>query len=50
MEHNHKTKKELYGAYYLKKDLTDICRKHHLPTTGSKENLLDYICKFLVFG
>jgi hypothetical protein len=42
-----KTKEELYGTYYLKNDLVDICKEYNLPTTGSKENLLEYICSFI---
>ena len=39
-----KTKEELYDTYYLKNDLINICKSHNLPTSGSKENLLEYIC------
>ena len=39
-----KTKDELYSTYYLKNDLVNICKKYNLPTSGSKENLLEYIC------
>ena len=42
-----KTKEELYGTYFLKKDLINICKKYNLPTTGSKGNLLEYICCFI---
>ena len=42
-----KTKEELYGKYYLKSDLITICKENSLPTTGSKENLLEYICCFI---
>ena len=42
-----KTKEELYGRYYLKNDLIKICKDNTLPTTGSKENLLKYICEFI---
>jgi hypothetical protein len=39
-----KSKEELYGTYYLKNDLINMCKKHNLPINGSKENLLEYIC------
>ena len=42
-----KTKKKLYGTYYLKNDLINLCKKYSLPTSGSKENLLEYICNFI---
>jgi hypothetical protein len=42
-----KTKEELYGTYYLKDDLINLCKKYSLPTSGSKENLLEYICSFI---
>ena len=42
-----KTQEELYGTYYLKNDLINICKKYGLPTSGSKENLLEYICNFI---
>jgi hypothetical protein len=42
-----KTKEELYGTYYLKIDLINFCKEYNLPTTGSKENLLEYICGFI---
>jgi hypothetical protein len=42
-----KTKEELYGTYYLKADLIALCKQYNLPTTGSKENLLKYICSFI---
>jgi hypothetical protein len=42
-----KTKEELYGTYYLKSDLIMLCKKNGLPTSGSKENLLEYICSFI---
>jgi len=38
-----KTEKELYGTYYLKNDLINLCKKYSLPTLGSKENILEYI-------
>jgi hypothetical protein len=41
------TKEELYGTYYLKEDLIKLCKEHSLPTSGSKENLLEYICNFI---
>jgi hypothetical protein len=40
-------KDALLTTYLLKKDLTELCRKHHLPTTGSKENLLENLCNFI---
>jgi len=42
-----KTKEELYGTYYLKEDLINMCKDNNLPTNGSKENLLEYICDFI---
>jgi hypothetical protein len=42
-----KTKEELYGKYYLKNDLVNLCKTYELPTSGSKENLLKYICNFI---
>jgi len=42
-----KTKEELYGAYYLKSGLISLCKKHGLPVSGSKENLLEYIRGFI---
>ena len=42
-----RTKEELYGRYYLKNDLLKLCKENSLPTTGSKENLLKYICEFI---
>ena len=42
-----KTKEELYNKYFLKNDLISICKKYNLPTTGSKGNLLEYICCFI---
>ena len=42
-----KTKEELYNTYHLKKDLVTICKKYNLPTSGYKENLLQYICDFI---
>jgi hypothetical protein len=42
-----KTKEELYGTYYLKNDLVNLCKQYGLPTSGSKENLLEYICNFI---
>jgi hypothetical protein len=42
-----KTKEELYGTYYLKNDLVNLCKEYGLPTSGSKENLLEYICNFI---
>jgi hypothetical protein len=42
-----KSKEELYGTYYLKNDLIKICKEHDLPTNGSKENLLGYLCNFI---
>ena len=42
-----KTKEELYNTYYLKNDLVIICKKYNLPTVGSKEEILKYICNFI---
>jgi hypothetical protein len=42
-----KTKEELYSTYYLKNDLINMYKKYNLPTVGSKENLLEYICNFI---
>jgi len=42
-----KTKEELYGTYYLKNDLVNICKKYNLPAVGSKGNLLEYISNFI---
>ena len=42
-----KTKEALYGRYYVKNELITLCKEHHLPATGSKENLLHYICQYI---
>jgi len=42
-----KTREELYGTYYLKNDLINLCKEYTLPISGSKENLLEYICNFI---
>ncbi len=42
-----KTKEELYGTYYLKKDLVNLCKEYGLPASGAKENLLEYILQFI---
>ena len=42
-----KTKEELYGTYYLKIELVKLCKKFGLPTSGSKENLLEYISNYI---
>ena len=42
-----KTKKELYSTYYLKEDLIKLCKEYKLPSAGSKEILLEYICNFI---
>jgi hypothetical protein len=42
-----KTKEDLYNTYFLKEDLVGLCRKYNLPSTGSKENLLENICNFI---
>jgi hypothetical protein len=42
-----KTKEDLYNTYFLKEDLTALCREYNLPATGSKENLLENICNFM---
>lgn len=42
-----KTKEELYGRYYLKADLVNLCKQYHLPSSGSKESLLQYISSFI---
>jgi hypothetical protein len=41
------TKKEFYETYYLKEELIKLCKKYNLPASGSKENLLKYICNFI---
>jgi hypothetical protein len=42
-----KTKEELYGTYYYKKDLVNLCKLYGLPTSGLKEILFEYICCFI---
>lgn len=42
-----KTKEELYGTYFYKDELVSLCKKYGLPTAGSKENLLEYLCGFI---
>lgn len=42
-----KTKQEFLDKYYLKTELTAICKANNLPATGSKENLVQYICDFI---
>ena len=42
-----KSKEELYGTYYLKEQLINMCKEHNLPASGSKENLLEYICNYI---
>ena len=47
--------KELDGKtfrsyYYLKEELVDFCRKHHLPVSGGKIELTDRIAHFLDTG
>ncbi|GHV47494.1 hypothetical protein AGMMS49546_37170 [Spirochaetia bacterium] len=42
-----RTKEELYGTYYLKEDLINMCKEYNLPANGSKEHLLEYIYKFI---
>jgi hypothetical protein len=42
-----KTKEELYNTYYLKEELVAICKKYNLPTSGYKEDLLQYISDFI---
>ncbi|MDR0301275.1 MAG: SAP domain-containing protein [Treponema sp.] len=42
-----KTKEELYGKYFLKNDLIELCKKNGLPASGSKENLLEYISNYI---
>ncbi|MDR1552882.1 MAG: SAP domain-containing protein [Prevotellaceae bacterium] len=41
------TKEDLYNTYILKKDLIEWCRENNLPASGSKENLLEYLCDFI---
>ena len=41
------TKEELYGTYFLKSDLINLCRENNLPTSGSKEDLLKYMLNFI---
>jgi hypothetical protein len=31
----------------MKAELIKLCKKQHLPTSGSKENLLEYISNFI---
>jgi hypothetical protein len=31
----------------MKAELIELCRKHNLPTSGSKENLLEYVSNFI---
>ena len=42
-----KTKEELYGKYYLKEHLINMYKEHNLPTDGSKEKLLEWLCSFI---
>ena len=42
-----KTKEELFGTYFLKNDLIKLCKEYGLPTSGAKENLLEYISNFI---
>ena len=42
-----KTKEELYGTYILKNDLLLLCKYYNLPTSGSKENLLEYLSNYI---
>jgi hypothetical protein len=42
-----KTKDELYGTYILKNDLVLLCKEYNLPTSGSKENLLEYLSNYI---
>jgi len=42
-----KTKEELYNTYYLKKELVAICKICNLPTSGYKDNLLQYVSDFI---
>jgi hypothetical protein len=42
-----KTKQEFLDRYYLKTELVAICKANNLPATGSKENLVQYICDFI---
>jgi hypothetical protein len=39
-----KTTEELY---ILKNDLEILCKKYNLPTSGSKENLLEYLSNYI---
>ncbi|MDR1259707.1 MAG: SAP domain-containing protein [Tannerellaceae bacterium] len=41
------TKEDLYGNYYLREELAELCREYNLPSTGSKESLLENICNFI---
>jgi hypothetical protein len=42
-----KSKQEFLNTYYLKNELLEICKENDLPTNGSKENLVKYICAFI---
>lgn len=42
-----KTRDEFVARYILKEDLVKICAENNLPRTGSKEELIGYICDFI---
>ena len=42
-----KTQEEFLERNYLKTDLIRLCKKHSLPTSGSKATLLKYISNFI---
>ncbi|MGL5900956.1 MAG: SAP domain-containing protein [Lactobacillaceae bacterium] len=39
--------KDFQSYYWYKKELQQICKKHSLPTTGTKAELTAYIIKLL---
>jgi hypothetical protein len=42
-----KAREELFNTYYLKEELTALCKEHHLPAHGSKQNLLENLGNFI---
>jgi len=41
---------QFMNYYWLKEELTDFCRSHSLPGTGSKRELTERICSYLKTG
>lgn len=41
------TGNEFKKIYWLKDELISICKRYNLPTSGSKENLLDYVASYI---